>query len=154
MSRTARSVTWLAKRTTRPAARRNSKGRCGALSVRRARVTPGGRQEGAREMERNAGWIRRGQGESAALSEAQATAGLNQLRDQLHQVEQALGKGNQAGPGQSDKGVAQALDQVEQLRRQMEQLQSQLANRGQQQSGSQSSGRQGTQGQPGQQSTR
>jgi hypothetical protein len=34
----------------------------------------------------------------------------------------------------------------------MEQLQSQLANRGQQQSGSQSSGRQGTQGQPGQQS--
>jgi hypothetical protein len=109
-------------------------------------------QEVAREMERNAGWIRRGQGESAALSEAQATAGLNQLRDQLHQVEQALGKSNQAGPGQNGEEVSQALDQVEQLRRQMEQLQSQLANRGQQQSGSQSSGRQGTQGQPGQQS--
>ena len=108
-------------------------------------------QEVAREMERNAGLIRRGQGEYAALSEAQATAGLNQLRDQLHQVEQALGKNTQAGPGQDDKDVAQALDQVEQLRRQMEQLQSQLANRGQQQSGSQPTGQPGTQSQPGRQ---
>jgi hypothetical protein len=89
-------------------------------------------QEVAREMERNAEWIRRGQGETAALSEAQTTDGLNQLRDQLHQVEQALGKGNQAASGQDDKEVAQALDQVEQLRRRMEQLQSQVANRGQQ----------------------
>jgi hypothetical protein len=107
-------------------------------------------QEVAREMERNAGWIRHGQGETAALSEAQATAGLNQLRDQLHQVEQALGKSNQAASGQDDKEVAQALSQVEQLRRQMEQLQSQLANRSQQQSGSRQSGQQGAQSQPGQ----
>jgi hypothetical protein len=106
-------------------------------------------QEVAREMERNAGWIRRGRGEYAALSEAQATAGLNQLRDQLHQVEQALDKGNQARPGRDDQGVEQALGQVEQLRRQMEQLQSQLANRGGQQAGGQPSGQAGTQGQPG-----
>ena len=106
-------------------------------------------QEVAREMERNAEWIRRGQGQYAALSEAQATAGLNQLRDQLHQVEQALGKGNQAGPGHDDQAVEQALGQVEQLRRQMEQLQSQLANRGGQQAGGQPSGQAGTQGQPG-----
>jgi hypothetical protein len=108
-------------------------------------------QEVAREMERNAGMIRRGQGEYAALSEAQATAGLNQLRDQLHQVEQALGN-TQAGAGPDDKAVAQALDQVEQLRRQMEQLQSQLANRGPQRSGGQSGaqGQAGRQNQPGQ----
>jgi hypothetical protein len=108
-------------------------------------------QEVAREMERNAGWIRRGQGETAALSESQATAGLNQLRDQLHQVEQALGKGNQAASSaQDDKEVAQALSQVEQLRRQMEQLESQLGNRSQQQSGGQQRGQQGAQGLPGQ----
>jgi hypothetical protein len=33
-------------------------------------------QEVARDMERNAGWIRRGQGEYAAMSESQTTAGL------------------------------------------------------------------------------
>jgi hypothetical protein len=107
-------------------------------------------QEVAREMERNAGWIRHGQGEVAALSEAQATAGLNQLRDQLHQVAQALGKSNQAASGQDDKEVAQALSQIEQLRRQMEQLQSQLASRSQQQPGGQQRAQQGTQSQPGQ----
>ncbi|HEY1221671.1 MAG TPA: hypothetical protein VGF03_22205 [Bryobacteraceae bacterium] len=107
-------------------------------------------QEVAREMERNAGWIHRGQGEAAALSEAQATAGLNRLRDQLHEVEQALGKGDQPGPGQDDKNVAQTLSQVEQLRRQMEQLQSQLASRGRPQARTQQSGQPGTQGQPGQ----
>jgi len=107
-------------------------------------------QELARDMERNAGWIRHGQGEYAAMSEAQTTAGLNQLRDQLHQVEQALGKGDRAGPGQDDKGVEQALGQVEQLRRQMEQLQAQLANRGRQQAGGQQAGQQGSQGQQGQ----
>ncbi|MGO9013116.1 MAG: hypothetical protein ACLQPN_23710 [Bryobacteraceae bacterium] len=108
-------------------------------------------QELVREMERNAGWIRRGQGEYAALSEAQTTAGLNQLRDQLHQIDQALAKNSQAGPGQDDQAAAQALGQVEQLRRQMEQLQAQLANRGRQQPGSQQGGQQGMQGQQGQQ---
>jgi hypothetical protein len=107
-------------------------------------------QEVAREMERNAGLIRRGQGEYAALSEAQATASLNQLRDQLHRVEQALGKNTQAGSDQNDQDVAQALDQVEQLRRQMEQLQSQLANHGRWQSGTQPGEQPGTQGQQGQ----
>jgi hypothetical protein len=76
---------------------------------------------------------------------------LNQLRDQLHEVEQALGKGNQAGAGQDDQGVQQALGQVEQLRRQMEQLQAQLANRGSQQAGGRQNGQNGSQGQPGQQ---
>ena len=98
-------------------------------------------QEIAREMERNAGMIRRGQGEYATLAEAQATAGLNQLSDRLHQVEQALGQDNQAGAGQKEKDMAQALDQVEQLRRQMEQLQSQLAGR-------QPGGQTGAPGQP------
>jgi ElaB/YqjD/DUF883 family membrane-anchored ribosome-binding protein len=110
-------------------------------------------QEIAREMERNAGMIRRGQGEYATLAEAQATAGLNQLRDELHQVEQALTRGGQAAPGQNDKEIAQALDQVERLRHQMEQLQSQLAGRARQQSaqpGAQGQpSRQGQSGQPG-----
>ena len=110
-------------------------------------------QEIAREMEHNAGMIRRGQGEYATLAEAQATAGLNQLRDQLHQVEQALAQGGQAAPGRSDKDIAHALDQVEQLRRQMEQLQSQLAGRARQQSGQPAArgqaGRQGQSAQPG-----
>jgi len=105
-------------------------------------------QEVAREMERSAGWIRRGQGEAAALSEAPATASLNQLRDQLHQVEQALGKDAQAGSSQDDKGAAQALSQVEQLRRQMEQLESQLANRGQQSGQSRAQGQRGQPGGP------
>ena len=124
-------------------------------------------QEIERAMETNAGRIRRGQGEYAAMSEAETTAGLNQLRDQLHQVEQELGKGAQAGAGQDDKEVAQALGQVEQLRREMEQLQAALAGRqpagqqpvpglkqrqaeqaGQGQQGQQ--GEQGQQGQPGQ----
>ncbi|MGB9457229.1 MAG: hypothetical protein WCB12_14375 [Bryobacteraceae bacterium] len=108
-------------------------------------------QELVREMDRNAGWIRHGQGEYAALSEAQATAGLNQLRDQLHQIDQELAKNSQAGAGQDDQAAAQALGQVEQLRRQMEQLQAQLANRGRQQPGSQQGGQQGMQGRPGQQ---
>ena len=99
-------------------------------------------QEIAREMERNAGMIRRGQGEYATLAEAQATAGLNQLRDQLHQAEQALAQNNQAGAGQRDKDIAQALDQVEQLRRQMQQLQSQP-------SGQPQSGQKGAPGQAG-----
>jgi hypothetical protein len=79
-------------------------------------------QELPRDMQRNANWIRQGMGDYATMSETQATAALNQLREQLHGVQQTLGKGNEGKPGQDDKAAAQALAQVEQLRRQMEQL--------------------------------
>ena len=98
----------------------------------------------ARGMQRNADWIRRGMGQYAVMSESQITAGLNDLRDQLKQVQQAMVPGGKDGKGgQDDKAMERALAQVEQMRRQMEQLASQ-GQRGQQ-------GRQGQQGGQGQQ---
>jgi hypothetical protein len=90
-------------------------------------------QELPRDMQRNADWIRRGMGEYAVMSESQITAGLNDLRDHLHDVQQAVGKG--APSAQDDKAVEKALAQVEQLRRQMEQLAGANGQRGQQQGG-------------------
>ncbi len=110
-------------------------------------------QEIARDMQRNADWIRRGLGQYAAISEAQTTAGLNELRDQVKQAQQALAAGAKDGKGgQDDKAVEQALDKVQQLRQQLERLQAQrgqqgLLSRGQpggpQQNGPQPGGRQG-----------
>jgi hypothetical protein len=99
----------------------------------------------ARGMQRNADWMRRGMGQYAVMSESQITAGVNDLRDQLKQVQQAMVSGGKDGKGgQDDKAMERALAQVEQMRRQMEQLANQ-GQRGQQ-------GRQpGQQGQPGQQ---
>jgi hypothetical protein len=92
-------------------------------------------QELPRDMERNLEYIRRGYAEYAALSEPQITAGINNLRDQLKGVQQALadnkdGKGQGAGD-KENKAVEQALDQVERLRRQIEQMQQRQAQNGQ-----------------------
>jgi hypothetical protein len=111
----------------------------------------------ARDMQRNAEWIRRGMGEYAAMSEAQITAGLNQLRDEVNQIRQQMGQGGQqAKDAQGDKAVENALSQVEQLRQQVEARARQLAQNGQgQQQQGQGQQRQGQQlsrnGQQGQQ---
>jgi len=91
-----------------------------------------------RDMERNAQWIRRGMGQYAVMSESQITAGLNEVRDQLKQAQQAMGKG--ADP-KNDQAVERALQQVEQYRRMLEQMGSQQGQRG----------KPGRDGQPGQQ---
>ena len=43
-----------------------------------------------RDMQRNAEWIRRGMGGYAVMSEATITQGVNELREQLKQVQQAV----------------------------------------------------------------
>jgi hypothetical protein len=76
-------------------------------------------RELTRDMQRNSEWIRRGIGEYAVMSESEITAGLNQLRDELNQVRQALGAGrNQPGP--DDKTVEAALDRLQQLRQMLQ----------------------------------
>ena len=70
-------------------------------------------------MQSNAEWIRRGMGDYAVMSEAQITAGLNQLRDHLKKVQQALGKDPARMPSPT-KLTEQALAQLEQFRKQME----------------------------------
>ncbi len=105
-------------------------------------------QEIEHGMERNAEWLRRGLGSYAVLSEAQVTAGLNQLRDQLRDVQKAMGAGGKDGKdAQADKAMEQALGQVERLRRQMEQMaQASQGQPGQQGQRGQQSGQQGQQG--------
>jgi hypothetical protein len=99
-------------------------------------------QELPRDMQRNGEYIRRGLGEYAVLSESMITQGMNNLRDQLHGVQQAMeqdkeGKG--AGDDKENKAVEQALNQVERLRQQIEALQQQQRRQN------------GQNGQPGQQ---
>ena len=85
-------------------------------------------QELPRDMQRNADWIRRGMGEYAVMSESQITAGMNDLRDHLQDVQKALGAG--AKSQQDDKSMEKALADVEAFRKQLEQL---AGQRGQQQ---------------------
>jgi hypothetical protein len=101
----------------------------------------------SRDMQRNADWIRRGMGGYAVMSEATITQGLSELRDQLKQVQQAMGPGKDGDKnGQGDKLAEDALGQVEKLRQQLEQMRAARAgNQGQR------GGQQGQQGQPGQQ---
>lgn len=114
-------------------------------------------QEIARDMQRNADWLRRGLGQYAAISESQTTAGLNDLRDQLKQVQQAMAAGANGKDDEKDKAVAQALDRVQQLRQELEAMQqAQQGQRGQQgqqrsQQGQLSRGQQNGQQQGGQQ---
>jgi hypothetical protein len=104
----------------------------------------------ARDMERNAQYIRGGNAQYAALSELNMTQGLTDLRDSLRAVQQALGPGNQGQPGKDGKGMEQALAQVEQLHQQMLQMQAARGNSpGRGQTGQQGQGQQG-QGQQGQ----
>ena len=73
----------------------------------------------ARDMQRNSEWIRRGIGEYALMSESQITAGMNQLRDELKKVQEAMGAG-QNKPGQDDKTVEATLDRLQQLRQMLQ----------------------------------
>jgi hypothetical protein len=78
----------------------------------------------ARDMQRNADWIRRGIGQYGVMSEATVTQGLNELRDQLKQVQQMIGQagGKDDKAAQGDKMAEQTLGQVERLRLQLEQM--------------------------------
>ncbi len=49
-----------------------------------------------RDMQRDADWIRRGMAEYAAMSEAQITAGLNELRDHMDQIRKEMGAGRRS----------------------------------------------------------
>jgi hypothetical protein len=104
-----------------------------------------------RDMQRNADYIRRGLGEYAVMSESNFTQGLNEVRDQLKQVQQALGKGgNDPNNNQQDRATQQGLANLEGLR---QMLQQQAGGRGQGQQqgqGQQGQGRQGQQGKQGQ----
>ncbi len=89
-------------------------------------------REMTRDMQRNSQWIRRGLGEYALMSESEITAGLNQLREELQKVQQALGASrDKTGP--DDKAVAEALDRTEQLRQMLQAAQQGQGQRGQQQ---------------------
>src|SRR5476649_2399060 len=107
----------------------------------------------SRDMQRNADWIRRGMGNYAVMSEATITQGLGELRDQLKQVQQAMGPGQSGDKnGQGDKVAENTLNQVEKLRQQLEQMRAQRGEGQQGQPGQQGQrGQQGQQGQPGQQ---
>jgi hypothetical protein len=108
-------------------------------------------QELARDMQRNSEWIRRGIGEYAVMSESQITAGLNQLRDELTKVQEALGTGrNQPGP--DDKTVGATLDRLEQLRQMLQSAQQGMNGQRQPSNGQQSGQQQGGQQAAGQQS--
>jgi hypothetical protein len=121
-----------------------------------------------RDMQRNADYIRRGMAEYAAMSEPTFTAGLNDVRDKLNQIQKQLGQGGPGGKndkaGQQDKALQDSLSSVEQLRQQVEarlaQLHAQNGQNGQngqdgQPSGQQRQGQQlsrdGQNGQQGQQ---
>jgi hypothetical protein len=110
-------------------------------------------QELPRDMQRNGEYIRRGLGEYAVLSESMITQGMNNLRDQLHGVQQMLAQGSKegkdgkaaGGDDKDNKAVEQALSQVEKLRQQIEALQQRQGQNGQQ------NGQNGQNGQKGQQ---
>ena len=70
--------------------------RCARLSAKCSRP------EIQRDMQRNADWIRRGMGGYAVMSEATITQGLNELRDQLKQVQQAMSKDGKGAGGKDD----------------------------------------------------
>jgi hypothetical protein len=107
-----------------------------------------------RDMQRNADYLRRGLGEYIAMSESTFTQGLNEVRDKLHEVQQAVGTSGKDGKDAGeDKAVQQGLANLEGLRQMMQarngqQGQGQQPGQGQQ---GQGQGQQGQQGQGGQQ---
>ncbi len=106
-------------------------------------------QELPRDMERNGQWIRQGLADYAVLSEPTITQGMNNLRDQLHGVQQAMeqnkdGKGA-GGDDKENKAVEEALNKVENLRQQIEALQQRQGQNGQK--GQQGPGQNAQQGQ-------
>jgi hypothetical protein len=95
-------------------------------------------------MKANAEWIRRGLGSYAWMREAPITAGLDKLRDNLRDAQNAMQSGN-GDPNDMEK----RLSQVERLRNQLQQMARQGQQRGNQR-GDQP-GQQGQQGRTGQQ---
>jgi hypothetical protein len=103
-------------------------------------------QELTRDMQRNSEWIRRGIGEYAVMSEPQITAGLNQLREELKAVQQALGAGQNKN-GQDDKAVEATLSQLEHMRQMLQAAQQGAGGQRQAGQNGQQPGRNGQQGQ-------
>jgi hypothetical protein len=120
-----------------------------AASVKMREALSGIQQsEMERDMQRNADYIRRGLGEYAVMSESNFTQGINEVRDQLKQVQQALGAGaNDPKSAQQDKATQQGLANLEGLR---QMLQQQGAGRGQGRQGQPGQSQQGQQGKQGQ----
>src|SRR5207253_10407773 len=84
-------------------------------------------------LQRTADWLRTGTDPNSNGTEAQVASGLQRLRDQTRDAQQALNAGGQQQGG--DRAEA-ALNQIEQLRRQLEALREQSAGqRGQGQPG-------------------
>ncbi|PYR62672.1 MAG: hypothetical protein DMF88_26800 [Acidobacteria bacterium] len=84
-------------------------------------------------LQRTADWLRTGTDPNSNGTEAQVASGLQRLRDQTRDAQQALNAGGQQQGG--DRAEA-ALNQIEQLRRQLEALRDQSAGqRGQGQPG-------------------
>jgi hypothetical protein len=117
-----------------------------------------------RDMQRNADYIRRGLGEYVVMSESNFTQGLNEVRDKLREVQQALGTPGKGGNGTGeDKAVQQSLASLENFRQMLQPGQNARQGQGApgrgQQNGKQGqpgqqpgqNGQQGQQGQPGQQ---
>jgi hypothetical protein len=69
----------------------------------------------------SADFLRRGNGAVATLRDAGTTQALNNLRDQLREIQKALGAGQQGAGDKDRQGLEQALAQTEQLRKEMEQ---------------------------------
>src|SRR5260370_33011838 len=87
--------------------------------------------ESARDMQRNAEWIRRGMGGYAVMSEATITQGINELKDQLKQVQQAVvPDGKDGKSGADDKLAENALGKEGRLRQQLEQMSAQRSQQG------------------------
>ena len=78
----------------------------------------------------SADYLRTGKGTAAAMRDAVTTQALNTLRDQLHEIQKSVGKG-QPGTGDKDRqALEQALAQTERLRKEMEQgMRATLPNR-------------------------
>jgi hypothetical protein len=105
-------------------------------------------------MQASADMLRRGMGAYAIMREAPITQGLNQLKDDVRNAQQAMGKG-----GDKQNQAEQALAQADKLKQDMERLAQQAQQQnGQGQRGGQQQGKgqqggqqQGQQGQQGQQ---
>ena len=101
-----------------------------------------------RDMQRNADYIRRGLGEYVVMSESNFTQGLNEVRDKLREVQQALGTPGKGGNGTGeDKAVQQSLASLENFRQMLQPGQNARQGQGAPGRGQQN----GKQGQPGQQ---
>ncbi|HEX3940521.1 MAG TPA: DUF4175 family protein [Acidobacteriaceae bacterium] len=68
----------------------------------------------------SADWLRRGIDPASNGSEASLGSGFQQLSQQIHEAQQALGSGNGNGDGQQQQDTQNALEQVRRLRDQLQ----------------------------------